>query len=98
MIFILLTDNYGNIKQVNVCSIDFKMNGMRYMKRLSAEDKRIIKEVLDIKGYDPDTFDPEILNELETITTKVIENTANISKNFFKRLSIFYRNNSKLSE
>ena len=66
MIFILLTDNYGNIKQVSVCSIDCLINGMRYMKRLSAEDKRIIKEVLDIKGYDPDTFDPEILNELES--------------------------------
>ena len=33
--------------------------------RLSKEDKRVIKTVLNIKDYDPDTFDPEILNELE---------------------------------
>ena len=35
------------------------------MHRLAKEDKEIIKKVLDVKGYDPDTFDPEILTELE---------------------------------
>ncbi|MBO6242778.1 MAG: HD domain-containing protein [Butyrivibrio sp.] len=34
--------------------------------RLSKEDKKIIKTVLNIKDYNPDTFDPEILNELES--------------------------------
>ncbi len=33
--------------------------------KLSAEDKKIIHKVLDVKNYDPETFDPEILNELE---------------------------------
>ena len=35
------------------------------MHRLAKEDKEIIMRVLDVKGYDPDTFDPEILTELE---------------------------------
>ena len=36
------------------------------MMHLTDEDKKIIKQVLDIKDYDPDTFDPKILDELET--------------------------------
>ncbi len=35
------------------------------MHRLAKEDREIIKKVLDVRGYDPDTFDPNILNELE---------------------------------
>ena len=35
------------------------------MHRLSKEDKEIIKRVLDVKDYDPDVFDPELLTELE---------------------------------
>ena len=35
------------------------------MHRLSEEDRNAIKMVLDIKHYDPDTFNPEILDELE---------------------------------
>ncbi len=38
---------------------------INYMKRLSKEDKEIIRKVLDVKDYDSDAFDPEILNELE---------------------------------
>ena len=34
------------------------------MYRLSKEDKEIIKKVLDVKDYDPDVFDPELLTEL----------------------------------
>ena len=35
------------------------------MHRLANEDKEIIKKVLDVKGYDPDAFDPDILNQME---------------------------------
>ncbi len=35
------------------------------MHRLSKEDRAIIRRVLDVKDYDPDTFDPELLNEME---------------------------------
>ena len=35
------------------------------MYRLEAEDRNAIKKVLDIKHYDPDTFNPEVLDELE---------------------------------
>ncbi len=35
------------------------------MKRLTKEDKRALKKVLDIKHYDEDTFDPKILDQLE---------------------------------
>ena len=35
------------------------------MHRLTKEDKNAIKMVLDIKNYDPESFDPEILDELE---------------------------------
>jgi uncharacterized protein len=35
------------------------------MHRLSPEDREIIKKILDVKGYDPDTFDPELLTTLE---------------------------------
>ena len=35
------------------------------MHRLAKEDKEIIKKVLNVKDYDPDDFDPEILNEME---------------------------------
>ncbi len=35
------------------------------MHRLTNEDRAAIKKVLDINGYDPNTFDPEVLNELE---------------------------------
>ncbi len=35
------------------------------MYRLTQEDKEIIKKVLDVKAYDPEEFDPEVLNELE---------------------------------
>ena len=37
------------------------------MYRLEAEDRNAIKKVLDIKHYDPDTFNPEVLDELEAI-------------------------------
>ena len=36
------------------------------MHRLTQEDKEIIKKVLDVKDYDPDTFDPKILDEMES--------------------------------
>ena len=36
------------------------------MHKIASEDMRAIKKVLDIKNYEPDTFDPELLNELET--------------------------------
>ena len=36
------------------------------MHRLSNEDKEIIKKVLDVKGYDPDTFDPSLLDDMES--------------------------------
>jgi uncharacterized protein len=36
-----------------------------YMHRLTDEDKRAIKMVLDIKNYEEDTFDPAILDQLE---------------------------------
>lgn len=35
------------------------------MYRLSKEDRAIIRRVLDVKDYDPETFDPELLNEME---------------------------------
>ena len=35
------------------------------MHRLSPEDREIIKKILDVKGYDPDTFDPGLLERLE---------------------------------
>ncbi|MCR5669512.1 MAG: HD domain-containing protein [Butyrivibrio sp.] len=35
------------------------------MHRLAREDKEIIMKVLDVKHYDPDTFDPNILAEME---------------------------------
>ena len=35
------------------------------MHRLSKEDREIIRRVLDVKDYDPDTFDPEVLIEME---------------------------------
>ncbi len=35
------------------------------MHRLDKKDREIIKKVLDVKHYDPDTFDPELLNEME---------------------------------
>ena len=35
------------------------------MYRLEVEDRNAIKKVLDIKHYDPDTFNPEVLDELE---------------------------------
>ena len=35
------------------------------MHRLAEEDRKAIKKVLDIKNYDPDTFNPEVLDELE---------------------------------
>ncbi|WP_029233757.1 HD domain-containing protein [Butyrivibrio sp. VCB2006] len=33
--------------------------------RLTKEDRKAIIKVLDIKGYDPETFDPKVLDELE---------------------------------
>ncbi len=36
------------------------------MHGITPEDKRAIKMVLDIKNYDPEAFDPEILDELES--------------------------------
>ena len=35
------------------------------MHRITKEDREIIRKVLDVKGYDPETFDPDILNEME---------------------------------
>ena len=35
------------------------------MKKLSDEDKKALRKVLNIKNYDSDTFDPQILNDLE---------------------------------
>ena len=35
------------------------------MHRLSEKDREIIKKILDVKGYDPETFDPELLTKLE---------------------------------
>ncbi len=36
------------------------------MHHLDQEEKEIIKKILDVKNYDPDAFDPEFLNELES--------------------------------
>ena len=36
------------------------------MMHLTEDDKKIIKQVLDIKDYDSDTFDPKILDEQYT--------------------------------
>ncbi len=36
------------------------------MYRLSEQDRDAIKKLLDVRGYDEDTFDPEILNEMES--------------------------------
>ncbi len=35
------------------------------MHRLDKEDREIIKKVLDVKGYDPEDFDPDLLSEME---------------------------------
>ena len=35
------------------------------MHRLDKEEKEMIRKVLDVRKYDPEDFDPEILNELE---------------------------------
>ena len=35
------------------------------MHRIDKEEREIIKRVLDVRGYDPDAFDPNILNEME---------------------------------
>ncbi len=35
------------------------------MHRLDREEKEIIRKVLDVKHYDPDTFDPNLLIEME---------------------------------
>ncbi len=35
------------------------------MHHLYEEEKEIIKRFLDVKGYDPNAFDPDFLNELE---------------------------------
>ena len=35
------------------------------MHRFDREEREILRRVLDIRGYDSDAFDPEILNELE---------------------------------
>lgn len=35
------------------------------MHRLDNEEREIIKRVFDVKGYDPDAFDPKMLDELE---------------------------------
>lgn len=35
------------------------------MHRLNKEEKEIIRRVLDVKGYDPNAFDPDILIEME---------------------------------
>ncbi len=35
------------------------------MHRLNHEEKEIIKKVLDVKGYEPDAFDPELLTQME---------------------------------
>lgn len=35
------------------------------MHHLEKEDKILIKKILDVKSYDPEDFDPEILNEIE---------------------------------
>ncbi len=35
------------------------------MHRLSKEEKEILKRIIDIKKYDPETFDPDLLDELE---------------------------------
>ena len=37
------------------------------MHRLDKEEKEIIKKVLDVKGYDPDAFDPEIWPLTDTL-------------------------------
>ena len=36
------------------------------MHHLDQEEKEIIRKLLDVKGYDPEAFDPEFLNELES--------------------------------
>ncbi|SFC64196.1 HD domain-containing protein [Butyrivibrio sp. YAB3001] len=36
------------------------------MYNIAREDKEALKKVLDIKNYDEDTFDPELLNRLES--------------------------------
>ena len=35
------------------------------MHRLDKEEREIIRKVLDVRGYDPDAFDPELLNQME---------------------------------
>ncbi len=35
------------------------------MHRITKEDRDIIRKVLDVKEYDPEDFDPELLNEME---------------------------------
>lgn len=35
------------------------------MHRLDKEEREIIRKVLDVKGYDPDAFNPEMLDDLE---------------------------------
>ena len=36
------------------------------MKRLTSEEKEIIRRVLDVKSYDENAFDPALLDELES--------------------------------
>ena len=36
------------------------------MYRLDEEDRKALKKVLDIKHYEKDTFDPKILDQMET--------------------------------
>ena len=38
---------------------------MHHLHHIDKEEKEIIKKFLDVKHYDPDAFDPEILNDLE---------------------------------
>ncbi len=63
------------------------------MHHLDQEEKEIIKKILDVKGYDPDAFDPELLNELESdkeyqdILTKYGEEILTSEK--YQRLKCF---------
>lgn len=36
------------------------------MHRLNKEDREAVRKLLRVSGYDPDTFDPEILNKMES--------------------------------
>ena len=39
------------------------------MYRLEKEDKELLKTLLDVRSYNPEDFDPELLNEIESDNT-----------------------------